>query len=147
MSWSYFNWCKFCIHHRRLDVCHFGIKWDKTVASMSPPVADVPPNFIKCMDWFKCYLGGGDTDGQIDWWSHKLHFPFQGKQAKVWWMRYENPSLMFPPQRFALSSVCWYNALCVQLAILGVDYRSSMLAFSQLVFGRVCMCGQAGSRG
>lgn len=100
--------------------CHFGIKWDKTVASKSPPVAWCPTEFHKMYVLIQM-LFGGDTDGQIDWWSHKLHFPFQGKQAKVWWMRYENPSLMFPPQRFALSSVCWYYVFCWQSLVLTIE--------------------------
>jgi hypothetical protein len=42
ISWSHFDWCKFCIHLRRLNVRHFGMVEDtglKSMASRLPSMA------------------------------------------------------------------------------------------------------------
>jgi hypothetical protein len=42
ISWSHVDWCKFCIHLRRLNVRHFGTVEDtglKSKASRSPSIA------------------------------------------------------------------------------------------------------------
>jgi hypothetical protein len=42
ISWGYVDWCKFCIHLRRLKVCHFGMVAAaalEIMASRSPSMA------------------------------------------------------------------------------------------------------------
>jgi hypothetical protein len=73
ISRSHVDWCKFCIHLRSSNVCHFGMVEGTGLKSTAH---DLPTEFHKNIRSCSKVIRRGHTDGQTDWWSHKPHFPF-----------------------------------------------------------------------
>jgi hypothetical protein len=87
ISWSHVNWCKFCIHLRGYNICHFGMVEAmglRSVVLRSLQWYDLPTEFHKDLLIGSKVIMGRHTDGQRELWSHNLTFLFKENRLKTY---------------------------------------------------------------